>query len=94
VQAADQVTLITSGGVCLRTTVEKISQMSRMTRGVRIVTPDNGDTVAAMARLAVEVEEEPAGRAAPHTVKSHEHKPDPTNGVEPVDEPPAETIGI
>ncbi len=57
VQAKDQVTIITANGVALRTPVAAISQMSRMTRGVRIVNPDNGDTVAAMARLAAAVEE-------------------------------------
>jgi len=35
--------------------VNAISQMSRMTRGVRIVNPDSGDTIAAMARLAASV---------------------------------------
>jgi DNA gyrase subunit A len=56
VQPEDQVTLITSNGIALRTPVAAISQMSRMTRGVRIVNPDGGDTVAAMARLAATVE--------------------------------------
>jgi DNA gyrase subunit A len=55
VQEDDQVTLITSNGIALRTPVKAISQMSRMTRGVRIVNPDDGDTVAAMARLAAAV---------------------------------------
>lgn len=58
VQPADQVTIITANGVALRTSVSAIGQMSRMTRGVRIVTPDNGDTVAAMARLSAAVEAE------------------------------------
>ena len=49
-------TLITSNGIALRTPVKAISQMSRMTRGVRIVNPDTGDTIAAMARLAASVE--------------------------------------
>ena len=40
VQEQDQVTIITSNGIALRTTVAAISQMSRMTRGVRIVNPD------------------------------------------------------
>ncbi len=57
VQVKDQVTIITASGVALRTPVAAISQTSRATRGVRIVTPDNGDTVAAMARLAATVEE-------------------------------------
>ncbi len=56
VQDADQITIITANGVALRTLVSAISQMSRMTRGVRIVNPDDGDTVAAMARLAAAVE--------------------------------------
>jgi len=56
VQPKDQVTLITSGGVALRTPVSAISQMGRLTRGVRIVAPDDGDTVAAMARLPAAVE--------------------------------------
>jgi DNA gyrase subunit A len=55
VQEDDQVTLITSNGIALRTPVRAISQMSRMTRGVRIVNPDSGDTIAAMARLAASV---------------------------------------
>ena len=55
VEEDDQVTLITSNGIALRTPVNAISQMSRMTRGVRIVNPDSGDTIAAMARLAASV---------------------------------------
>ncbi len=57
VQVQDQVTIITANGVALRTPVAAISQMSRATRGVRIVTPDGGDIVAAMARLSATVEE-------------------------------------
>ncbi len=56
VQEQDQVTIITSNGIALRTTVAAISQMGRMTRGVRIVNPDSGDTIAAMARLSAAVE--------------------------------------
>jgi DNA gyrase subunit A len=58
VQPKDQVTFITANGMALRTSVAVISQMSRTARGVRIVAPDNGDTVAAVARLAAAVEEE------------------------------------
>ena len=56
VQEDDQVTIITSNGIALRTPVAAISQMGRMTRGVRIVNPDSGDTIAAMARLSASVE--------------------------------------
>lgn len=65
VQTQDQITLITANGVALRTPVEAISRMSRMTRGVRIVQPDNGDTIVAMARLAASVEAGEAGEMKP-----------------------------
>ncbi len=55
VQLNDQVSVITTNGIALRTPVVAISQMSRMTRGVRIVNLDEGDTVAAMARLEAAV---------------------------------------
>ena len=55
VQLNDQVSVITTNGIALRTPVAAISQMSRMTRGVRIVNLDEGDTVAAMARLEATV---------------------------------------
>jgi DNA gyrase subunit A len=56
VQMEDQVTIITSGGVILRTTVKDIRQAGRLTKGVRIVTPGNGDGIAAMARLSAAIE--------------------------------------
>ena len=81
VQADDQVTIITSGGVALRTPVANISQVGRATQGVHIVNIDEGDTVAAMARLSAEVETQvetsapaaaPAQRPANGKVKVHE----------------------
>jgi len=56
VQPKDQVSIITAAGVALSTPVATISQQSRTARGVRIVTPGNGDVVAAMARLSAVVE--------------------------------------
>jgi DNA gyrase subunit A len=78
VQADDQITIITSNGIALRTPVANISQMSRATRGVRIVNPDNGDTMAAMARLAASVtaqadEREPA-KTTPRRKQGAERK--------------------
>jgi DNA gyrase subunit A len=57
VQVTDQVSIITSAGVALRTPVANISQMGRMTRGVRIANPENSTAVAAMARLPAEIEQ-------------------------------------
>jgi DNA gyrase subunit A len=56
VQPEDQVSIITAAGVALRTSVATISQQGRTARGVRIVSPDDGDVVAAMARLSAAVE--------------------------------------
>jgi DNA gyrase subunit A len=49
VHPEDQITVITSSGIMLRTHVSQISQMGRSTRGVRIVNLDADDTVAALA---------------------------------------------
>ena len=49
---ADQITVMTSNGIVLRTQVRGISQYSRMTRGVRVVNLQDGDTVAAVAVIS------------------------------------------
>ena len=54
VRPMDQITIITSNGIMLRTTVADISQMGRSTRGVRIVKLGEGDSVAALAVIAHE----------------------------------------
>jgi DNA gyrase subunit A len=52
VQEADHLTLISTGGVIIRTTVGEISQAGRATRGVRVMNLGDGDSVAAVARIA------------------------------------------
>ena len=47
----DHITVMTSNGIVLRTSVSGISRMGRSTRGVRIVNLLEGDTVAAVAVL-------------------------------------------
>jgi DNA gyrase subunit A len=59
VQPKDQITIITCNGIALRTPVTTISQVGRMTRGVRIVNLEDSDTVAAMARMLAEIEQRP-----------------------------------
>ncbi|MCY4409588.1 MAG: DNA gyrase subunit A [Caldilineaceae bacterium] len=54
VDEKDQITIITGNGIMLRTPVTGISQIGRLTRGVRIVNLDEGDTVAALAVLRYE----------------------------------------
>ncbi len=47
----DQITVITSNGIIMRTPVSGISRMGRSTRGVRVVNLQQGDSVAALAVL-------------------------------------------
>ncbi|MCB2210353.1 DNA gyrase subunit A [bacterium] len=51
VQEADEVSLISSGGIVIRMAVADISVQGRATRGVTIMHLEDGDSVAAMARI-------------------------------------------
>jgi DNA gyrase subunit A len=52
VQEADDLTIISSGGVVLRTRVVDISRSGRATRGSRLINLQEGDTVASLARIS------------------------------------------
>ncbi len=52
VQESDDLTIISSNGVVIRTKVKQISQAGRSTRGVRVMNLDAGDSVASVARFA------------------------------------------
>ena len=52
VQEADHVTIMSAGGVVIRTKVKDITQSGRSTRGVRLMNLDEGDSVASLARMA------------------------------------------
>jgi DNA gyrase subunit A len=54
VQAADDVTIITTSGVALRTSVKEIKQAGRGTRGERLIALEKGDKVASLARVSAE----------------------------------------
>ena len=54
VEPRDQITIITSSGIILRTPVNGISRMGRATRGVRIVNLQTNDSVAALAIITYE----------------------------------------
>ncbi len=47
----DEVTLITAGGIALRTAVSNIARSGRSTRGVRVIALQDGDAVASIARI-------------------------------------------
>jgi DNA gyrase subunit A len=53
VQAADDsITLISAHGIVMRTTADTIAQFGRATRGVRVMGMQEGDSVAALARIS------------------------------------------
>ncbi len=52
VQKSDDLTIISTNGVVLRTKVESIKQAGRATRGVRVMKLKAGDSVASLARIA------------------------------------------
>jgi len=53
----DEVSFITTGGIALRTEVSEISQMGRVTRGVKVMNLKRGDEIASVAVLRDEDEE-------------------------------------
>ncbi len=54
VQPDDDLTLITANGILLRLKVRDVKQAGRATRGVRLITPQAGDSVVSVARLRLE----------------------------------------
>ncbi len=52
VQHADDLTIISSSGLVLRTRVSDVSQAGRPARGIRLIELQNGDSVASLARIA------------------------------------------
>jgi DNA gyrase subunit A len=53
----DQVMMITSGGIMIRTRVKEISEVGRNTQGVRLIEPDAGEFLAGIEKV-VESEED------------------------------------
>jgi DNA gyrase subunit A len=54
IQKADDLTIITSNGVAIRIKVKDVRQAGRATRGVHLIKPQPGDSVASVARIAAE----------------------------------------
>jgi DNA gyrase subunit A len=54
IQKADDLTIITSNGVAIRIKVKDVRQAGRSTRGVHLIKPQAGDSVASVARIAAE----------------------------------------
>ena len=56
----DQILLVSSGGVVIRTAVREIAAQGRDATGVRLMSLDEGQSVAAAATLEVAEEEDEA----------------------------------
>ena len=54
VQEGDEVTLISAAGIVLRTKVASIPVQGRATQGVKVMVLDEGDSIAAVARIPAE----------------------------------------
>ncbi len=54
VQKNDDLTIITANGVALRLKVKDVKQAGRATKGVHLIKPQEGDSVASVARIAEE----------------------------------------
>lgn len=51
VQESDEISLISRGGIVIRVSVSGISTQGRATRGVTVMNLEEGDSVAAIARI-------------------------------------------
>jgi DNA gyrase subunit A len=54
VQNDDELTIITANGVILRLKVKNVKQSGRSTRGVHLMKPQEGDSIATVARIAAQ----------------------------------------
>jgi DNA gyrase subunit A len=59
----DEVMLISTGGVLIRTSVKQIREMGRSTQGVRLIDLDEGTKLAGFERVAEKEEDEENGQS-------------------------------
>ena len=62
----EEILLVSSGGVVIRTEAREIASQGRDATGVRVMNLDEGQTVAAVARVAAEADEGCDGRRLTH----------------------------
>jgi len=61
VKPDDEIMLITTGGVLIRTRVKEIRSMSRATQGVTLINLDKGETLISLEKVAETDNEEALG---------------------------------
>jgi DNA gyrase subunit A len=82
----DQLMLVTSGGKVIRLRAHEIRVIGRNTQGVRLIELEEGERLAAVARLAEREEEADTGEPAPATEASSADEEPPAES-EPESEP-------
>ena len=76
VRDEDELMIITAGGIMLRTDLTEIREIGRATQGVRLIRPDEGDRVVAVAKIAQEEPDEIPSDPAPEAPLEPEPNPD------------------
>ena len=82
----DELMMITAGGIMLRTGLREIRTIGRATQGVRLIRPDEGDKVVAVARIVTEDEDAAAhadAAAPPADAEPSSAEPDEAPEPEP-----------
>jgi DNA gyrase subunit A len=85
----DEIILITSGGVLIRTRVQEIREMGRNTQGVTLIQLDEGEKLAGLEKL-LESDDETDNGSADGDSDNGSADGDPDSGSEPAPEPPSE----
>ncbi|MDO5058808.1 MAG: DNA gyrase subunit A [Neisseria sp.] len=73
VNESDDLMLITSGGVLIRTKVEQVRETGRAAAGVKLINLDEGETLVSLERVAEEPEEENAEEAEHEAAEAAEN---------------------
>ncbi len=99
VQDTDELMIMTANGIMLRTDLSSLREIGRATQGVRVIRVEEGDRVAAVARVAPEVDHGEANGEANGTgsepdqeASTDEAEPPATEAADetPKEDPPAE----
>ena len=90
VRDEDELMIITAGGIMLRTDLTEIREIGRATQGVRLIRPDEGDRVVAVAKIAQEEPEEIPSDPAPDAPLETSANPPPEASADVPPEPEPE----
>jgi len=72
----DEIVMVATDGIVIRTAVKDIRTIGRNTQGVKIMTPRQGAKVSAVAKALAESKEEAVTEAAPTEVESPAGEPE------------------